>query len=349
MPDPTAPDPLKTLGAAQPGPRQLADAAGREDEGPSPQRLRPGRELLRSPWFLGFGAAWLISIAYVLTTDRSVLPLSEQEPWWYVAGEIWAIVTVAALFRLSRGTPPVDHRWGPTFHRPGAETIGLLIWTVLVLVVGYQFDIRTHIAFVGLGDEAQAIWDQQDITSTLVWCAFNFFALAVVPYVVFRYALGYSRASMLLTFPRPRVWVPFFVLVGVSSYLPVVTEGYFTTPVVAHLLTLVLFTLGSFLPIMILTQSLLAPRLALLTRSWVAGAVLSGLVYAGLNITDAFLAWESPAQAALSLAWAVQVAFWGVVKGVTTLRSGSAWLHIATTHTIHLSEAPAVATTFGLR
>jgi hypothetical protein len=172
--------------------------------------------------------------------------------------------------------------------------------------------------------------------------------LGAVPYLVFRYVLGYDAASMLLRFERPRVWVPFFVVVGALSYLPVVTPEYWTTSPVAHLLTLVLFTLGSFLPIMITTQSLAAPRIAVLTRSWVGGAVLSGLVYAALNVTEAFLEWDTTAQVLLSLAWFLQVWFWGVVKGVTTLRTGNAWLHIATTHTIHLAEAPAVATTFRL-
>jgi hypothetical protein len=45
----------------------------------------------------------------------------------------------------------------------------------------------------------------------------------------------------------------------------------------------------------------------------------------------------------------MQVAFWGLVKAITTLRTGNAWMHIATTHTIHLAEAPAVAQTFSIR
>ena len=79
------------------------------------------------------------------------------------------------------------------------------------------------------------------------------------------------------------------------------------------------------------------------------GAVLSALVCAAMNITEAILAFGTTAQLLLSLAWFMQVAFWGLVKSVTTLRTGNAWMHIATTHTIHLAEAPAVASTFSLR
>lgn len=171
----------------------------------------------------------------------------------------------------------------------------------------------------------------------------------MLPFLFFRYRLGYDAASMLLRFPRPTVWGPYFVIIGILGFVFVVTPEFTQVPLSGHAATFALFTLGSFIPIMITTQSLLTPRLAVLTRSWVTGAVLSALAYAALNITEAFLAWGSAEEVRLSLAWFMMVAYWGLVKAVTTLRTGNAWLHIATTHTIHLAEAPAVATTFNLR
>jgi hypothetical protein len=281
--------------------------------------------------------------------DRSVLPLSDQEPIGYFTGFIAGFAFLAVLFPLARDRAPIDHRNAPDFRNPGKETAGLLAWMAAVLAVGSVFDIRTHIAFIGLNPGAQTVWDQQTPATTLTWAIFNFVTLAVLPYLFFRYRLGYRPDSMLLRFDRPKVWVPYFLLVGLPPIFIVATPEFYTTSVVGHALTLVLFTLGAFVPIMITTQSLLAPRLAVLARSWVTGSVLSALAYAALNITEAFLDWGSPAQFALSLAWFMQVALWGLVKAVTTLRTGNAWLHIATTHTIHLSEAPAVATTFNLR
>lgn len=310
---------------------------------PAATAHRPARELLTSPWTLGFAAVWLTATAWILLTDRSVLPLSDQDPLWYFSGALFAVVALAVLFRLAGDRPVVDHRHGPTFRRPGLELGGTLLWCGLVLVVGARFGISTHLAFVGLSPGAQAIWDEQTATTTLVWCAYNAVLLGAVPYLVFRYVLRYDADSLLLRFGRPRVWAPYFLVVGLLGYLPVVTPAYWTTSAAGHLATVVLFTLGSFLPIMVTTQSIVAPRIAVLTRSWPAATVLTGLVYALLNVTEAFLAWDTPAQVALSLAWFVQVTFWGVVKAVTTLRTGNAWLHIATTHTIHLSEAPAVA------
>lgn len=209
--------------------------------------------------------------------------------------------------------------------------------------------MRTHIAFVALDEGTRFIWGQQTPGSVVLWVGYNFVVYAVVPFLVFSRLRGYSLASMLLRFPRPRVWVPFAVVVGLLGFLPVVSPDYWATPISAHLLTLGLMTIGTFIPVMILTQSLIAPRLAVVFRSWVTGAVLAGLVYALFNANEFFLEWGSSSEILLSLAWVVQVAFWGVVKGLVTLSTGSAWLHIFVTHTIHLAEAPAVARVFGLR
>jgi hypothetical protein len=125
-----------------------------------------------------------------------------------------------------------------------------------VLAVGSVFDIRTHIAFVGLAPGAQAVWDRQTPATTLTWAIFNFVTLAVLPYWFFRYRLGYRPDSMLLRFDRPKAWVPYFILVGLPPIFFVATPEYYTTSITGHALTLVLFTLGSFLPIMITTQAL---------------------------------------------------------------------------------------------
>lgn len=312
-------------------------------------RTSPVRELVTNRWLLLLLGVWALAAAYIALADRSVLPQSEQEPFGYFTGIAGATVSVLLLLRLARGTEPVDARSGPVFTDARRETVGLLLWMALVVGVGAVVGVRTHIAFVGLGDGSRELWSGETAASTLVWAAYNFVALAVVPFAFFRYRLGYDARSMLLRFPRPRVWVPYFVVIGTLGFVPAATQDYWTTPLPAHLLTLVLFTAGSFLPIMITTQALLAPRLATLTGSWVTGAVASAVVYAALNATEAFLAWGSVDQVLLSLAWAAQVAFWGLVKAITTLRTGNAWLHIATTHTIHLVEAPAVADAFELR
>jgi hypothetical protein len=312
-------------------------------------RPSPVRELLGNRPLQAFLTVWAAAVAWIAVADRSVLPLSDQEPLGYFTGVLGAAASLAVLFRLARGTAPVDRRSGPAFRDARRETAGLLLWMALVLALGSALDIRTHIAFVGLSEGAQELWAGETARSTLRWAAYNMVGLAVLPYLFFRYRLGYTNASMLLRFPRPKVWGPYFLVIGTLGFVFAITPEYGSTPLSAHLLTLLLFTAGSFLPIMITTQSLLTPRLAHVTGSWVTGAVLSAVAYAALNITEAFLAWGSGAQVLLSLAWCMQVAFWGLVKAITTLRTGNAWMHIATTHTIHLAEAPAVAQTFSIR
>ena len=77
-------------------------------------------------------------------------------------------------------------------------------------------------------------------------------------------------------------------------------------------------------------------------KSWVSGAVLAGLVYGVYHSGEFYFAWRSPAEAAVSLAWMLQFAYFGVLKAITTLRTGSAWIHIFNTHMPHLAEAPEV-------
>ncbi len=308
------------------------------------------RDLWSNPYMRVFALVWLAASAYILfIADPSVLHHGNQEPVGYFAGEFATIVVIVVLLLLARGMRPVDHTSNLGIARPGVEALALVAYMLVMMGIGSLLGVRTHIAFVALDEGTRFIWDQQTPGSVLLWVGYNFVVYAVVPFLVFTRLRGYSPASMLLRFPRPRVWVPFAVIVGLGGFLPVVSPDYWMTPLSAHLLTLGLMTVGTIIPVMILTQSLIAPRLAMVSRSWVTGAVLAGLVYALFNVNEFFLQWGSASETLLSLAWVVQVAFWGVVKGLVTLSTGSAWLHIFVTHTIHLAEAPAVARVFGLR
>jgi hypothetical protein len=100
---------------------------------------------------------------------------------------------------------------------------------------------------------------------------------------------------------------------------------------------------------MILFESLLAPRLAILGRSAATGAVLSGAAYALWHPFEFYLRWGTGAELAVSLAWLAQIGFYGVVKGISTLWTGSAWTHIFTTHTVHMTEVGEVVRVFRIR
>jgi hypothetical protein len=123
----------------------------------------------------------------------------------------------------------------------------------------------------------------------------------------------------------------------------------FGQPITGYAAALLLFAAGTFLPVMVLFESLLAPRFAILARSAVTGAVASGVAYALYHPFEFYLHWGSPAQITVSLAWMAQIGFYGVVKGFSTLWSGSAWVHIFTTHTVHLTEVGEVVRVFRIR
>jgi hypothetical protein len=155
--------------------------------------------------------------------------------------------------------------------------------------------------------------------------------------------------SLLLSFPEPQKWVPYSLIAALISLGGFVGRAYFKLPLWGHLLTFVLFSLGTFIPVMILIQSLLAPRLAILARSWIGGAVLAGAAYGLYHSREFYLEWGSLSQVTVSLAWIMQLAFFGVLKAVSTLRTGNAWIHIFNTHLPHLTEAPEVLRIFSTK
>ena len=66
----------------------------------------PVRELWTNRWLQCFLAVWALAVAHIALTDRSVLPLSDQEPLASFSGVLGAGVSLAVLFRLDGGTAP---------------------------------------------------------------------------------------------------------------------------------------------------------------------------------------------------------------------------------------------------
>ncbi|MGH9602958.1 MAG: hypothetical protein ACRD24_11285, partial [Terriglobales bacterium] len=191
------------------------------------------------------------------------------------------------------------------------------------------------------------VWSQQTPHSLMLWAAYFFAAGVVLPLLFFVGVWRYSWRSLLLGFPEPKKFVPYAIVTAMLSLSAFVKPEFFRLPLRGHGLALLLFSLGTFLPVMVLTQSLLAPRLAILSKSWVSGSVLSGLVYGLYHSGEFYFAWGTSSETAVSLSWMMQFAYFGVLKAVTTLRTGSAWLHIFNTHMPHLAEAPELMRVLG--
>lgn len=85
----------------------------------------PVRELLTNQWLLLFLGAWAAATGYILTTDRSMLPLSDQAPIGYFTGIAGGVAGLAILFVLARNVAPLDHNpAGPYGARPIARGHG---------------------------------------------------------------------------------------------------------------------------------------------------------------------------------------------------------------------------------
>ncbi len=295
-----------------------------------------------NPYLVGFTLLWILSWAVILADAGQTLPHVPPDRLRFLFGEVFTGATVLVLVAMTRKRAPVDHRNDFGIRDTRAETIGLLIYLAVVIVLGAKLGLRAHVASVGLTPGTLHAWSQQTSHSLLLWAGYFFAAGVIIPFLYFHLVRRYSLRSLLLGFPEPKKWIPYAAITAVLSTSAFVKPEFFQLPLRGHALAFVVFSLGTFLPVMVLTQCLIAPRLAIQARSWVSGSVLAGLAYGLYHSTEFYFAWDSGSQAAVSLAWVLQFAYFGVLKAVTTLRTGSAWIHIFNTHMPHLAEAPEV-------
>jgi hypothetical protein len=290
----------------------------------------------------------------LIRADLSRLPHANQEPLGNTLAQFGVMLFVGVLWVSTRrlNVPPIDHSsaLGITRQAAGLETLWLLTYMFVTVVIGSVLNIHTHVDVYNTRPEVLQILGREPAISMVIWALYNLVVYVAVPLGYFLGIRRYPVKSLLLGFPKGRYLIPFAIITGIAGLVPFITPEYFSTPLLAHLLTFVLYLAGTILPVTIFTQSLLAPRFAILTRSWLSGAVLAGVAYAAFNLNEYFLLWDSPDTIGLSLiSLAAGDLMWGLLKGMSTLLSGSAWLHVFTTHTLHFADAPVVAKLFGWR
>lgn len=310
-----------------------------------------------NPYFAVTLIVWALATLYVLTrADLSRLPNASQEPLGNTLAQCGVMVFIGVLFVRNRrfGRSPIDHTSTLGIERQDAllETLWLVTYMFVTVVIGSLLNIHTHVHVEAYNarPEVMQILGRAPATSMVIWALYNLVVYVALPLGYFLGIKRYAIKSLLLGFPNVRFLLPFAVVTGVAGAAPFITPDYFSTPLLAHLLTFVLYMGGTILPVTIFTQSLLAPRFAILTRSWLSGAVLAGVAYAAFNLNEYFLLWDNPDTIGLSLiSLLAGDLMWGLLKGMSTLLSGSAWVHVFTTHTLHFAEAPLVAKLFSWR
>jgi hypothetical protein len=297
----------------------------------------------RLPWLLTtlFVLLWLASWAALFTTGALT---SAPDHAAFLGGEVVTALIVGIGLFLARGIPAVTRDNLP-IRQPAAELTGSLIYFLAILIAARWLGLRTHIASIGLTEATTHVWHEETVGSILLWTAYFAVSCVLIPLVVFRLR-GYQLSTLLLGFPRGARWIVYCIVAALISLGAFTGRAFFELPPTAHLLAIVVFSLGTFLPVMVLIQSVIVPRLAIVTGSWISGAVLGGLVYGIYHSGEFFMDWSS--DWLLSASWLMQFSFYGVLKALTTLRTRSAWIHIFSTHMPHLAEAPALAEVFGL-
>lgn len=292
-------------------------------------------------FFLLWGVTWGVILSGVV----GILPGAPPSPVGTLTGQLVTGALVLAMVWLSRGTSvPVPDAPRAAVRR---DTWGLLGYLALVVLGGWALGLPTHLASVGLHDATRHEWAQQTPTSVVAWATY-YGALGVVGPLAWAYRRGDRAATLLLRFRRPAVWVPYCLIGAALTIVGTAGTGFYHAGWRAHAITVVVFSFGTFLPVMVLIQALIAPRLVALSRSWSLGVVAAGLVYGAYHLGEFYLTWSTPSHAILSICWAYQFAYFGVLKAVTTLRTGNAWIHIFNTHVPHLTEAEAVGQVFDL-
>ncbi len=311
--------------------------------------------LLSNPFFISALLIWLVSTVYLqFFADLSLFQYGDQEPIINRLLQLGVLVFSGIMIFLAKrtGLKPIDHtsKLGISYRNAQLETLWLIVYMLVFMGIGYALNIHSHIHISAFNDGTQSILGLEPLSSTLVWTAYNFTIFAVIPLIYFMAIRKYNARSLLLGFPKPKTFVPFAVIIGLIGVVPIVIGDFFTTPLTAHLLTFFIYTLGAVIPVAIFTQALLAPRLAILSKSWITGSILAGIAYAAFNLNEYFLEWDSPEKVTLSLITLASGDFgWGILKALATLSLGNAWMHIFTTHTFHYADGPLVAEIFKIR
>jgi hypothetical protein len=301
-------------------------------------------------YLIVFFVLWAVSWLIIILDGGRTLPYAPADRFGFFMGEVVTAIMVFVLIWLSRNRKPIDHRSDLPIRQTSLETVALLLYLVLIaVIVGPMLGVRPHIGSAGLDHGSMHAWSSQTVRSVMLWAGFYFCSIALIPFLVFTIWRGYSLKSMLLNFPEPKKWIPYSLITAVISLGAFVGPAYFKLPLWGHLLTFLLFSLGTFIPVAILIQGLLAPRLAILTKSWISGSMLAGVTYGLYHSREFYLEWGTASQVAVSLAWITQLSFFGVLKAVSTLRTGNAWIHIFNTHMPHLSEAPEIVRIFSFK
>lgn len=267
---------------------------------------------------------------------------------------LFALILIGIALFVTRGRPAVDFASRtPEVVVAKRETIGLLVYGLVVFAIGSRLGIGLHLHGSVFGATHALLPGE-----VILWAAYNFLLYAVVPYLVFR-RRGYGHEAMGLKSENPKGDALLIaVILIIESVAELATFPGLLTLSASQLLmgapfTLLLHLLGTGIPVMIFIYALLFPRYLKLTGSPASASVLGALTYAGLHLFEYWTVYDSLTNGILSVIFVfLQFAFPGLIKSVLTLRTGNAWVHLWAYHAIapHVTvDTPLIVRVFGIR
>jgi hypothetical protein len=295
-------------------------------------------------------AAWILLSALILLLAHGTVPFDQPalagvpyslRVWGEILGPVYALILIAVIFALTHGRTVDIAVQVPEKSVARRETIAVLVYGTVVLIVG-QF-VGRWLGIHGLGLHLSGsmfgLSEQVAPREVYAWSIYNFIFYALIPYCAFRWR-GYSNQQLCLRSSdlRNDILVIVCVLgIGLAGDL----RGNPIWRLSGHqfaaggTIAFVASLFGTGLPIMIFLTSILIPRYKKLTGSTAATVVLGGFTYAALHLSEYWTRYDTSAHGALSFAF-IMLLFGGpgMVKSYLTQRTGNAWVHLWGYHAI---------------
>lgn len=315
-------------------------------------------------------AGWLAVNVLVLAVAQDALPFTwpnsaTRTPAGYLVDANLALVEVLLLaalvywLTLNRVVPNLANR-APERAVAARETLLLLLYGAGGLGLGFVLARLAgwHPFGLHLAGSIYGTHEHVSPAESITWAAYNLVVYAVIPLLFFR--RRYSPEALNLRSSNRRADA---LLIGVVLVIESLVQIVVLDPSIFDLttgqlavgipLTFALYLAGAVLPAMIFIYAILVPRFLRLTGSTAATVILGGLTYTGLHVWDAWTVFDTPGNAALSLAFLLLTYFApGMFKTVLTVRTGNAWVHVWAYHALAphtLTDTPHLVHVFHLR
>jgi hypothetical protein len=221
------------------------------------------------------------------------------------------------------------------------ETVWLWIYGAIVLLAGRFLGLRYFGEGIAMHLNGSLVGATrvQSPAEVYTWASYNFFFLALVPYLVFRMR-GYSNQQLnLKSSDLKSDSIVIAVVLAIGCFMDFMLGGDFLVltshqQIVGGLLSFILHLFGTDLPIMIFIYSILVQRYAKLTAP-VTAFLLGAASYPAMHVFESWARYDSPVHAVVSVIMVFLFFFPpGVMKSFLTMRTGNAWVHVWAFHAI---------------